>query len=824
MNRADQTGGPPAVSEPDAASKLVLDDFQRAAIGHLDAQRSVLVSAPTGSGKTLVAEHAIDRALAADGRAFYTTPIKALSNQKYRDLALRLGSSRVGLLTGDNAINADAAVVVMTTEVLRNMLYRNGVDKRLGVVVLDEVHYLADTYRGPVWEEVILHLPRSVRLVCLSATVSNHDELGGWLQKVRGEFGVVAETRRPVPLTNLYAVSRRRSRVPQLLEVLVGNNARPNPAGAKFDVPKVLLTSGTRHPKGHRGRNHRGASREVLRRLPWQTPRQDALVAEMGERELLPAIWFTFSRAGCDKAAARLAASAGALVGPHEAEAISAEIEKGLAGLSPADREALHVDRWADMVRKGVAAHHAGLVPAFKEILERCFAAGHIKVVFATETLALGINMPARSVVIEKLSKFNGIRKAKLTPAEYSQLSGRAGRRGIDSRGHALVLWSPFVRFAEVANLVSSRSFRLESAFRPNYNMVANLLGRMSPEGARDLMERSFGQYQQDRSNPEPGHRAEPGGDAASQGRPEVRQAPRPRRRRSKGRDSMARRFDAVAGVLRERGHLNGWSPSPSGDLVSRVYHERDLVIAEVLQEGLLDELSAPELAAVLSTLVYEHRSAGPGAPGWVPSERAWERIVRITEVVDEIIETERRHHLPLTRPADTGFAAMAYRWAEGADLHELLPESGSAPRGRSRARPLSAGEFVRNVKQIVDLARTIAAASPKPATSRQCRKVAAALNRGVVEASGHLQLAPDPITATDAALETNGAVTTDPGLATAGVAASDPERTRNADLATGPGVGADSNGDLTTLGTDEQLEPVRSQASVDSLQGAAGD
>ena len=691
-----------------AGPGFVLDEFQRRAIEHLEAGRSVLVTAPTGSGKTVVADHAVDRALAAGRRAFYTTPIKALSNQKYRDLRQRLGPDRVGLLTGDNVIAGDADVVVMTTEVLRNMLYAEAVDARLGAVVLDEVHYLEDPYRGPVWEEVILHLPPSVVLVCLSATVSNHQQLGGWLKQVRGPTAVVVESRRPVPLTNLYAVGRRRSDEVKIVPTLL--DGRPNPEGGRFDAP-----ARSREPRGS-GRPRRGGPRRggpggsgrprrdgprgsgdsqnrgQRPRVAWRPPRRVDLLAQLEERGLLPVIWFVFSRKGCDQAAARLVRDGARFTDDAEAARIDELVEARLGLLEPADLAALGAGRWADRLRLGIASHHAGMVPVFKEAVEQCFAEGLVKVVFATETLALGVNMPARSVVIDKPVKYDGQRTAPLSASQYTQFTGRAGRRGIDEAGWAVALWSPDCAFEQVARLASSRSFELRSAFRPTYNMVAGLLGRMPAAAARDLMGRSFAQYQ---------------AEAAS--RPV----------------DLARRFDAVAGVLRERGHLDGWTLTDSGSLVSRIFHEADLAVAEALSGGLFDDLSSPELASVLSAFTYEHRSPGPRPEVWIPSGTAYRRLRRIETVLDSLHRTERDFGVEPTRPLETGFGPAAHRWAAG-ESFEALQDIG-----------FSAGDFVRNVKQVIDLARRIAAVAPAPATSATARDTVEALNRGVVALSG---------------------------------------------------------------------------------------
>ncbi|MGQ0618150.1 MAG: DEAD/DEAH box helicase [Acidimicrobiia bacterium] len=459
-----------------------LDPFQVRAIDAVDAGESVLVAAPTGSGKTVVAEYAVALALGQGHKAFYTTPIKALSNQKFADLARRHGTANVGLLTGDNAVNGDAPVVVMTTEVLRNMIYASSSAlDGLRFVVLDEVHYLQDAYRGPVWEEVILHLPPEVRLVCLSATVSNAEELADWITTVRGPTTTVIEERRPVELVNLYCVGDESSPSLHVLPTLV--DGRPNPEASRLDA------------EGLAGTKVRGRPRRRF-----FTPRRTGVVERLAEEDLLPAIFFIFSRAACDEAVDACVTWGLRLTTADERPRIREIAEHRVRLLGDGDRAVLGFGRWLSALENGIAAHHAGLVPPFKEAVEDCFVEGLVKVVFATETLALGINMPARTVVLEKLSKFTGERHEFLTPGEYTQLTGRAGRRGLDPVGNAVVLWSPFVPFDQVAALASSRAFRLTSAFRPTYNMAANLVRRYPPAQAHHLLNLSFAQYQADRS------------------------------------------------------------------------------------------------------------------------------------------------------------------------------------------------------------------------------------------------------------------------------------------------------------------------------------
>ncbi len=464
-----------------------LDRFQLQAVDALDAGANIVVAAPTGSGKTVVAEYAIAVALANGRRAFYTAPIKALSNQKYRDLVSIHGDDRVGLLTGDNSINGDAPIVVMTTEVLRNMIYAGRDLGDLEAVVLDEVHFLQDAYRGPVWEEVIIHLPMHVRLVCLSATVSNAAELAEWIETVRGSTEVVVEERRPVQLDNFYYVADLTNDRRRMLPTIV--DGHPNPDAMRLDASAVRFRRGRRDERSARGSGQRKLA----------TPGRVETVEELAGRDLLPAIYFIFSRAQCEEAA-RLCVDAGLhFTEDVERSRINEIATARLEGLSAADLAVLGHDRFIDQLQAGFAPHHAGMVPPFKEVVEACFVEGLVKVVFATETLAVGINMPARSVVIEKLTKFTGDRHETLSPGQYTQLTGRAGRRGIDEHGAAVVLWSPFVTFDQVAELASSKSFHLRSAFRPTFNMAANLVRTYDATTARQLLTLSFAQFQSDR-------------------------------------------------------------------------------------------------------------------------------------------------------------------------------------------------------------------------------------------------------------------------------------------------------------------------------------
>jgi ATP-dependent RNA helicase HelY len=460
------------------------DEFQRKACDALEEDSSVLVAAPTGAGKTVVGEFAAWLALKRGGKTFYTTPIKALSNQKYGDFVALHGAANVGLLTGDNSLNGDAPIVVMTTEVLRNMIYENSPTlSGLHYVVLDEVHYLQDRYRGAVWEEVLIHLPVEVQTVSLSATVSNTEEFADWLKTLRGHVDVVIEATRPVEIRHLYMAAD------QLLPMFV---KKPN--GEL--VPNQRARELDRKPKRNT-RPARGARRPALKnaRIPLRTE----VVERLRSKDMLPAIYFIFSRKGCDQAVKQCLRENLRLTLPDERRTIGQMVENRVGDLSDPELDVLGYDDFLQGLVNGIAAHHAGMIPPFKEIVEDLFSRGLVRAVFATETLALGINMPARTVIIESLTKFTGEKHELMTPGQYTQLSGRAGRRGIDIIGNSVVLMQRFTPFDTLTRLASTHSYPLNSSFQPSYNMAVNLVRNYNRADAEHLVNSSFAQFQGDR-------------------------------------------------------------------------------------------------------------------------------------------------------------------------------------------------------------------------------------------------------------------------------------------------------------------------------------
>jgi len=733
--------GLPALDEFAARLKFGLDGFQREACERLERGRSVLVAAPTGSGKTTVAEFAVHLARRErDARIFYTAPIKALSNQKFHELRAEYGEDEVGLLTGDVNLRGDAPIVVMTTEVLRNMIYaESGALSGLAFVVLDEVHYLGDRWRGAVWEEIILHLPSDVRLVALSATVSNAEEFGDWMHAVRGDTDVILSEHRPVPLYQHVLTSR------ELMPLYV-------------DASGELVERGRLNPElvrlgGHSPRRRSRGGPPIRRRA--RVSRGD-IARALDETGLLPGIVFIFSRNGCDQAVRQCLAEGIRLTTKEERSEIRRAVRGGLANVDDADLRVLGFSEWLSGLERGIAAHHAGLLPQFKAVIEHLFQRRLVKLVFATETLALGINMPARSVTIERLDKFNGEERVPLTSGEFTQLTGRAGRRGIDHEGHAIVVWDDRIDLEALAHLAAARSFPVRSTFRPTPNMAVNLLLRMPFERARDTLELSFAQFQADRAVVSQAQelRAEQesldGYDAAAaraRGAERTRweeRARKLRRRIERGRRrieartaTIARTFDRVVDLLAELGYLQvganrAVDVTPAGQLLSRIYGERDLLVAQCLRRDAWRGLDSAGLAALCCALAFEPRRDGEPEgrrPGGA-FNRAFERTLVVWEELDEL---GRQHRLPapeLGRP-HAGLADAMQGWARGWTLERTLDHAG-----------VGAGDFVRWAKQTIDLLDQVAAAaefasadfatlSPVGALARDARR---RLRRGIVE------------------------------------------------------------------------------------------
>jgi superfamily II RNA helicase len=654
-----------------------LDQFQKKAFEALESENSVLVTAPTSSGKTLVAEYAIGKALEGSKHLYYTAPIKALCNQKFRDFSNQFGEENVGLVTGDHSIRRDSKILVMTTEVLRNMLYTTkGVPEDLYCVVLDEIHFLEDPYRGAVWEEIILTLPRRVLLVALSATVSNADELTDWIRSVRGNIDQISRDTRPVPLRGHFLASEKRRNY-QLTNIEILKNGKPNTKGQIFK-------------NTYRGRERQNSKR-------WTTPRRSEIVAELKKLEMLPAIYFIFSRKGCDEARDSMVRYVGALNNKNDGKKARAYAEEKFQLLTVEEKRILRVDSLLEGFEKGFASHHAGLLPVFKQTIEELFSLGLLKLVFATETLAVGVNLPAKSVVVEKLTKFNGDSHDLLKPSQFTQLTGRAGRRGIDEEGHSFTCWAPFVPFNEVADLVMSKEFALTSAFTPTYNMLANLLSSRTEVEAAELLANSFAQFQWVRNT----------------------------------RNINSGLLEEVAlrrNVLEATGLADGWSLTEIGMPLTKVFNESDLLITLAISDGIFDGLQPEELAALVSCFIFRNRGNDSRKRNRDNGETFTnKRIQELMLLSAEIEKIETRYGLePITSP-NSGFAKVLFDWVLGRTLSEVL------------TREFTGGEFVRNVRLSIDLLQQISNVST-PDTAKLARETIGLMERGVVSLSGEFE------------------------------------------------------------------------------------
>ena len=494
------TDHPPAVpdsemaADPQPASRAVahraafratypfpLDPFQEEAIDVLTRGESVMVAAPTGTGKTVVAEYAVFDAMARQGRVLYTTPIKALSNQKYRDLHARYGDA-VGLLTGDVTLNPRAPVLVMTTEVVRNMLIQAPWEMdTVDVIVFDEIHFLADPERGTTWEEAIILCPEHIQLVCLSATVSNAPEIAAWIGRTHRPIHLITHAERAVPLALYYYLDGA-------LHLVIDRAGRQ-----VADFPET----GGEARRYWRGQTWEEDALDLPPERAEPTPTE--IVFALSRHDLLPAIYFQFSRKECEVWAQHLAAAGTEFVAPAAGAWIEAVIAAHLAPMTEADRQLGQVAQVTRLVRRGIGVHHAGLLPVLKQLVETLFTSGHLRVVYATDTLALGVNMPARTCVIGRMSKYDGRRRRPLIPNEFQQMSGRAGRRGMDTIGHVVVPYSPQLSFAEMLRIATGDLHPVRSAFTVRYNTVLNLWDPPQGERVRQLLGESLLQYQTNR-------------------------------------------------------------------------------------------------------------------------------------------------------------------------------------------------------------------------------------------------------------------------------------------------------------------------------------
>lgn len=735
-----------------------LDDFQKEACEIIDNGESVVVCAPTGAGKTVIAQHAINNALKQGCRIFYTTPLKALSNQKFYDFCEQYGADKVGLLTGDTSINRGAQIVIMTTEVFRNMLYGTNFGavadnlKDVRYVVLDEVHYMNDEQRGTVWEESIIYCPTNIQIIALSATVANCDELTNWINTVHSKTKLVNTDFRPVPLRFFYFDS---SQPYKLLPLLTPDGKLNN----KIKPEK---------PQWARGKDKR--KKTYVKQI----------IQNLADNDMLPAIYFTFSRKKCDEQMEKC--SGLGLNTRKEQEEIKAFIEKFIA-----ENPHLYGNKHIEYLIQGVASHHAGLLPAWKNLVEKLFQKGLIKVVFATETLAAGINMPARSTVISSTSKRTDSGHRMLTANEFLQMSGRAGRRGMDKVGYVTVVGTPFQTPEEVAELVLSDSNPLESKFSPSYSMVLNLLQRFNLEESKELILKSFGYYSSDyrlkpilfqleqydkeieersficpnklsddkmleydklrflyvqnrqtykkivkqekskhrplspevvefgKRNKEELHKLQTFAcDTCKLYKKHSKNLEVLKRIDSKKKkllkeiekqkDIYWNKFIAHRAVLKEYGYIQNDYPTEKGKTTSQIRSENELYLAEIIFSGVLENLTPSQLAGVICALTTEElRIEIPYIPFSEPVRKTLNQIRNIKRKLEKV---QSKYDIEAPLYINPYFSSLIELWVEGAEWETV-----------SEQIEIGEGDIVRAFKRVVDVLRQLTTIDNIPET-----------------------------------------------------------------------------------------------------------
>lgn len=735
-----------------------LDDFQKEACEIIDNGESVVVCAPTGAGKTVIAQHAINNALKQGCRIFYTTPLKALSNQKFYDFCEQYGADKVGLLTGDTSINRGAQIVIMTTEVFRNMLYGTNFGavadnlKDVRYVVLDEVHYMNDEQRGTVWEESIIYCPTNIQIIALSATVANCDELTNWINTVHSKTKLVNTDFRPVPLRFFYFDS---SQPYKLLPLLTPDGKLNN----KIKPEK---------PQWARGKDKR--KKTYVKQI----------IQNLADNDMLPAIYFTFSRKKCDEQMEKC--SGLGLNTRKEQEEIKAFIEEFIA-----ENPHLYGNKHIEYLIQGVASHHAGLLPAWKNLVEKLFQKGLIKVVFATETLAAGINMPARSTVISSTSKRTDFGHRMLTANEFLQMSGRAGRRGMDEVGYVTVVGTPFQTPEEVAELVLSDSNPLESKFSPSYSMVLNLLQRFNLEESKELILKSFGYYSSDyrlkpilfqleqydkeieersficpnklsddkmleydklrflyvqnrqtykkivkqekskhrplspevvefgKRNKEELHKLQTFAcDTCKLYKKHSKNLEVLKRIDSKKKkllkeiekqkDIYWNKFIAHRAVLKEYGYIQNDYPTEKGKTTSQIRSENELYLAEIIFSGVLENLTPSQLAGVICALTTEElRIEIPYIPFSEPVRKTLNQIRNIKRKLEKV---QSKYDIEAPLYINPYFSSLIELWVEGAEWETV-----------SEQIEIGEGDIVRAFKRVVDVLRQLTTIDNIPET-----------------------------------------------------------------------------------------------------------
>ncbi|MBM4416695.1 MAG: DEAD/DEAH box helicase [Chloroflexi bacterium] len=736
-------------------AEFPLDDFQREAIDVLASGASVMVAAPTGTGKTVVAEFAIHRAHARGRRAFYTTPIKALSNQKFRDLRAAYGPIAVGLMTGDVVENPEGRICVMTTEVVRNMLLQRPHDfADVDCLIFDEIHFLSDPARGSTWEESIICAPRHAQLVCLSATVSNAAQVADWIGEVHRPIKLIIHRQRAVPLENLYF---HEGALHPLMDGQGRTTAALRGLGGELRIG----------PGRTRGRGRRGAAGEPL---------PTEIVAHLQQADLLPAIYFFFSRRECENGAEQVATRG--LATASQVAQIRERIDAHLADLDPTDRQIAQVAVLTRTLVRGVGFHHAGLLPVLKALVEELFQAGLLGVVFATDTLALGINMPARTVVVGALSKFDGESRRPLTPNEYRQLTGRAGRRGIDARGVAVIPYSPWVTVRDAIEIATGDLLPIESAFALRYNTALNLWDRGDRPTARlaRLFASSLREFQIDDEARILLAEAQALRHELQHGPRAVLDAPAHRwRRGARGHEAVAARYtrrdlltDRIAGldqeslrarerksartartiraieaVLARLGYIHQGALTGKAAALREIFDANGIILVEAIVGGTFDEASPADVLEALSWFCYDRDRAFFNR--FRMPARVWPLRDRLSRAQDVVLRAESDAALALTPGFALNFTGIAHAWCLGVPFEEMMEGIG-----------IPEGDLMQTFTKTLDLGRQVRAAVLSLDARHPLGDIVIAaehlMRRGIVAACASVGLPPG--VGTDAATE----------------------------------------------------------------------
>ena len=737
-----------------------LDLFQIEAINKLAQGQSVLVAAPTGTGKTLVAEYAIWLAQQRQQRIIYTTPLKALSNQKYRDLRKQYGNDAVGLVTGDIVEHSQASIVIMTTEVYRNMLLEEGGEPLIegkraapaslqdtGFVIFDELHYLSDIGRGPVWEEAIICSPSHIQLVGLSATISNAEDLTNWISRVHRPISLITHEQRAVPLEHYYfldgklhlvqdADGNRIERFPN-----VGGEAKLAQMAARShafpfddDEEDEDLEVDRRKAQHRKGKNFQQQDRQVQsktaddgtttvtttasaaqdtteapiqqsqkpkRPQPRKTSEPGEILTVLRDADLLPCLYFLPGRRVVEEAA--MSSARHSFTTPEEEALIHEEIEIWLEHLPKEDRNLQQVHGLIRLLPRGLAFHHAGLLPGLKVLVETLFARGHLRAVFATDTLALGINMPARSVIVGSLSKFDGQEMRLLTPNEYCQLTGRAGRRGMDLQGAAIIPYSPWEPFEASFQRITGELLPVTSSFVIRYNSVLNLwqpgdtqhLRHICASSLREFQRYTLWEMEELRRLEKRYQKAKKAGKKKGAASREAERALAKRRERI-GAFPLSRagaaELNGTIFSLRALGYIDQQDQlTLKGQLLSNIFHPAGILLVELMTLGALNELSANELAEVCSWFTYDNDRRLNNRQ---PLPHKLQNVRReLWQVIQHVRAIEERAQISFTLGIVPEFHGLALAWSRGTSLSGLL-----------RRIDLAEGDILMLLNQTIDL------------------------------------------------------------------------------------------------------------------------